>query len=274
MKSRIEMLKDCLNVKITDDREERTYAFKVGESVIEEDGVYILQKSAIMELVEGEKIVVSPPKVVFAQNGCFVLCRSAEYNGRTEYALGEANSGNLTTEIAKKYPAITADNRAYERAVLAVLGLSGRVYGSDEIAATPNMPPVSAERNIVQTKTVSNTTSNQTAAPASNSNVANQPATSAKAAKFAITDEMKAQYPWLENPEFDKYGDETNPSVYAIKQGRNKEKGWNATEMLIHDRSSTEWYASKQFSNSNVDFNKCVVACRKAIYNELYKKAN
>lgn len=271
MKSKIEMANGCLNVKISDDQKERTYTFKVGENIIEENGVYILQKSAIMDLVEGEKIVVSPPKVVFAQNGCFVLCRSAEYNGRTEYALGEANSGNLSTDIAKKYPAITADNRAYERAVLAVLGLSGRIYGSDEIA-TSNTPSASAERNITQTITSANTVSksNQNVSPES----AKQSAASAKVSKFTITADMKSQYPWLENPEFDKYGDETNPSVYAIKQGRNKEKGWNATEMLMYDRSSAEWYASKQFSNSNDDFNKCVVACRKAIYNELYKKAN
>ncbi len=56
---------------------------------------------------------------------------SSENPQRCVTAIGEATAMSLTTDIAKANPVITADNRAFDRAVLKYLGLNN-VYAASE----------------------------------------------------------------------------------------------------------------------------------------------
>lgn len=48
-------------------------------------------------------------------------------------AIGEGELQSLTTEIARQFPATMAANRAFDRAAIRFLGLSGKVYSDNEI---------------------------------------------------------------------------------------------------------------------------------------------
>lgn len=48
-------------------------------------------------------------------------------------AIGEGEYKSLTTEIARHFPATMAANRAFDRAAIRFLGLSGKVYSDNEI---------------------------------------------------------------------------------------------------------------------------------------------
>ncbi len=80
---------------------------------------------------------MGPPVLLSSHDsGSFVFCREAVMNDGTKYcAVGEANGvkDNLWSEYLQQYPAETADNRAYERAVLGIVGLYGKIYGGSEI---------------------------------------------------------------------------------------------------------------------------------------------
>ena len=62
--------------------------------------------------------------------------REATLSDGTKFsAVGESNDvkDNLWSEYLQQYPAETADNRAYERAVIGAVGLYGKIYGGSEI---------------------------------------------------------------------------------------------------------------------------------------------
>jgi hypothetical protein len=59
------------------------------------------------------------------------ICISSDNPQRCITAIGEATAMSLTTDIAKANPVITADNRAFDRAVLKYLGLNN-VYAASE----------------------------------------------------------------------------------------------------------------------------------------------
>ena len=52
---------------------------------------------------------------------------------RTVHAIGESNTKNLTTEIAKKYPTIMAAKRAFDRAVIRLFGFKDTYADSESI---------------------------------------------------------------------------------------------------------------------------------------------
>ncbi len=52
---------------------------------------------------------------------------------RTVHAIGESNTKNLTTDIAKKYPTIMAAKRAFDRAVIRLFGFKDTYADSESI---------------------------------------------------------------------------------------------------------------------------------------------
>ena len=52
---------------------------------------------------------------------------------RTVHAIGESNTKNLTTDIAKKYPTIMAAKRAFDRAVIRLFGFKDTYTDSESI---------------------------------------------------------------------------------------------------------------------------------------------
>ncbi len=107
------------------------------EFVEKDDFIYsdkkkiILKHHAVINLANNAKIKVGPPVLLSSHDsGSFVFCREAVMNDGTKYcAVGEANGvkDNLWSEYLQQYPAETADNRAYERAVLGIVGLYGSI---------------------------------------------------------------------------------------------------------------------------------------------------
>ena len=113
------------------------------EFVEKEDFIYsdkkkiILKHHAIINLANNANIKVGPPILLSSHDtGSFVFAREAvRSDGVKLSAVGEANAvkDNLWSEYLQQYPAETADNRAYERAVLGVIGVHGKIYGGSEI---------------------------------------------------------------------------------------------------------------------------------------------
>lgn len=85
--------------------------------------------------------------------------------------------------------------------------------------------------------------------------------------KFVVKPEHTQMYPWLTQITADEAAF-IDPDIYVIEQGRNAQKRWTATQTLINDRATVEWYASKDFGNNQM-FNDAVLACRAAIIKSL-----
>ena len=116
------------------------FEFEPKTEFISDNNCCILRKTAIHRMVTELQIEVSEPDIKPISN-TMVIVRAAKIGERVEYAIGEASDKSLESDIAKKYPILTADNRAYQRAVLQVLGLAGRVYGEDEMRSDPFAVP-------------------------------------------------------------------------------------------------------------------------------------
>lgn len=120
--------------------------FKQNEDYVFENDKIVIKHAAVLQIADSVGITVTDPEVV---SSCgmkhYVLKRTAKMPATvpgkepktvTEY--GESMPDNLDTKIAKMYPFITANTRAYDRAVLQLIGLSGKVYSDAEIKATSN----------------------------------------------------------------------------------------------------------------------------------------
>lgn len=254
----------------------RIYEFDSGQDIISDHNIVILKKAAIQKLVVGENIKVGEPKAFFIGSS-IVISRSAQYGTRIEYAIGEASKNSLKTDIAKTYPFITADNRAYQRAVLQVLGLAGRFYGEDEIQRDSSgsddpfdYPVISSDMattSVGSTEAIHSVSSNlinsQQTTSVRNSTVSN----TIPANRYIIKPEHTTKYHWLTQQAADEVAS-IDPDTYVINQGRNKNKGWTASQMLLNDLASTEWYAEKSIG-TNEKFNEAIRACRAAIIKAL-----
>lgn len=122
------------------------FEFEPKTEFISDNNCCILRKTAIHRMVTELQIEVSEPDIKPISN-TMVIVRAAKLGERVEYAIGEASDKSLDSDIAKKYPILTADNRAYQRAVLQVLGLAGRVYGEDEMRSDPFAVPQESYEN-------------------------------------------------------------------------------------------------------------------------------
>lgn len=122
------------------------FEFEPKTEFILDNNCCILRKTAIHRMVTELQIEVSVPDIKPISN-TMVIVRAAKLGERVEYAIGEASDKSLESDIAKKYPILTADNRAYQRAVLQVLGLAGRVYGEDEMRSDPFAVPQESYEN-------------------------------------------------------------------------------------------------------------------------------
>lgn len=80
------------------------------------------------EVLSNEKGLITKKTV-----GFLFKCVMQDKNGRKIIEFGEANTKNLETEIAQNYPALTASQRAFDRAAIAYLNIPGKVYSDLEI---------------------------------------------------------------------------------------------------------------------------------------------
>jgi len=105
----------------------------VGEAVtiiphdVVHDLIYNSEEAAKNNIQVHSSIAVSEP-------GHYAFfCIINDKNGRRIEGFGEATSGTLTTEIARNYPALMANKRAFDDAAIKFLGCEGKVYSDQQI---------------------------------------------------------------------------------------------------------------------------------------------
>ena len=111
--------------------EAKAYAGDNGE-------VMIISHTAIDDIVHNkiprELGVKYDNKALMMNEGHFVMqCTFCDNAGRRAQALGESTPPTLTTQIAQSYPALMAEQRAFDRAAIRFLQFERKVYSNLEI---------------------------------------------------------------------------------------------------------------------------------------------
>lgn len=231
------------------------------EFVEKDDFIYsdkkkiILKHHAVINLANNAKIKVGPPVLLSSHDsGSFVFCREAVMNDGTKYcAVGEANGvkDNLWSEYLQQYPAETADNRAYERAVLGIVGLYGKVYGGSEIPfADENLPAAAAEKAPEKQPEEHHT--EQSAEKTDETQTASPEAPTGNLPK------------WWNDIGVGLYTDkQLDPDTFIVTQGQCKGKNWTVKYLYDYNYKSCWYFATRDLENApSEDFTKQVYACR------------
>lgn len=266
-----------------------TYSFEPEKEYMEiKEGGYILRKAAISRLIEGEGIVLSKPEPLGTEvlvAGRICVCVSATDGDRTVYELGSAGPDNLPNEICQKYPLEMAHNRAKQRAVLSLLGLSGTFYGEDEIDKSslkkPTVPEAKQQyvpTNPPQYQQAPQQTPQQSPAPQGpgfyaapqtytqqpvQQNAPQQPVQQSPAPQDVL-------HPWTSNPQMiaEAQSSGIDPNTFLINVGKYKNYGYTAFQIMQMDPQAVEGFARLPLYG-NADFDGAILACRQAILHSL-----
>ena len=233
--------------------------FELGEKqyLKSDKGKILLKHRSIVELAELTGIEVGPPVLVHTHGpSIYIFARSATRNGKSVTEIGESNSQSLYDEVMKITPATTADNRAYERAVLKLLGIYGDVYGASEIDFRDGKkPPSSVSQNEPKKATAENDTP-----PADEKKGSGEPA-------HGINAPSGQQPPWWDDTGLGAFKEsELNPDTFIITQGPLAGKNWTAKQLYDYQYNSCKYFADRTaLDTANDEFKKQVYACRRAI---------
>lgn len=235
------------------------YEFAEKEDFIYSDKKKIILKHhAVINLANNANINVGPPILLSSHDsGSFVFAREAvRSDGVKLSAVGEANAvkDNLWSEYLQQYPAETADNRAYERAVLGVIGVHGKIYGGSEIPFVDqpkeekplNEIPTAVTEEIAET----HTEDNSEVKPSEEKPV------------------VSPEHPkWWNDIGTGLYTDaQLDPETFIVTQGQCKGKNWTVKYLYDFNYKSCWYFATRDLDNApSEDFTKQVFACRRAI---------
>ncbi len=216
-------------------------------------GKILLKHRTVRMLAEMGKLKVGPP-VLLSTHGSsvYVIARTAKMGDEESTEIGEANEKNLYDTIMQNNPAVTADNRAYERAVLKLLKLYGEVYGASEMNFKDDtMSPAASNSMPKQTDDSSDNT--QSNAPES---VAKTPPAETEEKPF-----------WWNDTGLGLYKEsELNPEKAMVTQGPCAGKNWTVKLLYEHQYDSCLYFAERaSLDSASDDFKKQVYACRRAI---------
>ncbi len=228
------------------------YEFTEKKDFIRSDSDKLLMKHhAIVTLAQNANITVSMPVLMSSHDaGSFVIAREAKRaDGVRLSAVGEANKDNLFSEYLQQYPAETADNRAYDRAVLGVVGVYGRIYSTSEFSFNDaeNKPKAKKETNIekpVETSSDAEDTATETV----ESNDGELPA-------------------WWNDVGVGVYSDaQLAPETFIVTEGQCKGRSWTVKNLYDCRYDSCWYFATRTLDNAkSEDFIKQVYSCRRAI---------
>ena len=234
------------------------YEFKEMDDFIYSDKrKIILKHHAVINLASNANIKVGPPVLLSSHNsGCFVFYREAILSDGTKYyAIGEANDvkDNLWSEYLQQYPAETADNRAYERAVLGAVGLYGKIYGGSEI-------PFSDGKKDEKTSPATKPEVKESA-----DEPVNEEVTSAEVETSESATENLPK--WWNDIGIGLYTDkQLEPETFIVTQGQCKGKNWTVKYLYDFNYKSCWYFATRDLENApSEEFTKQVYACRRAI---------
>ncbi len=227
------------------------FEFAEKTDFIRSDSEKILMKhNAIVTLAQGANISVSMPQLLSSHDtSSFVIVREAKKEDGTRYsAVGEANKDNLFSEYLIQYPAETADNRAYDRAVLGVVGVYGKVYSSSEIPFNDTDKSNTVKNNTPESKPKE-----------TNSELDRE---------LENPEEQTEELPiWWNDIGVGVYSDkQLNPETLIVTEGQCKDKSWTVKNLYDCKYDSCWYYATRTLDNSKSEnFTKQVYACRRAI---------
>lgn len=233
------------------------YEFSENEDFIYSDRKKIILKHhAVINLATNANIKVGPPILLSSHDSTnFVFSREAVCSdGLHFHAVGEANGvkDNLWSEYLQQYPAETADNRAYERAVLGAVGLYGKVYGGSEIPFADECKTEKIEMNTSAAETVHSEETpkeDKTEVPLQSA-------------------ETPAEIPkWWNDIGTGLYTDkQLEPETFIVTQGQCKGKNWTVKYLYDFNYKSCWYFATRDLDNApSEEFTKQVFSCRRAI---------
>lgn len=269
MKNTFEVNEDKCVITVYEGKESKSYefekdkdfAFVTDNGVLNKDKIIIMH-GAIMNMADELGITVSKPEQLSSYSRIhYVLCCTATYKDRTEIGIGEATKENLVaaSRIAQMYPYTTAYTRAYDKAVLNVLGFSGKIFSDSEI--TMETSDIPADADILENAETSENKVVDTTPPVVHPVPVNPDAKDPASAVPNTTEEKS--HPTKKDI-FGKelYGDEINPDVFVVTKGKYKDSNLTVEKLYEEDPETVRWFANKGLTNSE-DFNKHIYSCRR-----------
>lgn len=226
---------------------------KKEDYVKSDKGKILLKHKTIRMLAEMAKVKIGPPLLISTHSSSvYVIARTAKLGDEELTELGESNEKNLYDVIMQNNPATTADNRAYERAVLKILKLYGEVYGASEISFRDDDESPAASSSMPDKTNDSNDATEQEAPQ------------EVVAMPSAKNDEKPF---WWNDTGVGLYKEsELNPEKVIVTQGPCAGKNWTVKLLYEYQYSSCLYFAErKSLESANDDFKRQVYACRRAI---------
>lgn len=219
--------------------------------IYSDKGKILLKHHAITVLAQGAGITVGMPVLLSSHDSnSFVIAREAiKQNGARYSAIGEANTKNLWSEYPEQYPAETADNRAYDRAVLGIAGVYGKIYSTSEFsyqdAEHGEKKAPKKEPAIVETEKLKQEPQNESTATGTSE-------------KHPI---------WWNDIGIGIYTDkQLDPETFIVTQGQCKDKNWTVKQLYHYKYDSCYYFATRTLENApSEEFTMQVYACRRAI---------
>ncbi len=235
--------------------------FEIGEKqyLKSDKGKILLKHRTIVELAELTGTIVEAPVLVHTHSPVvYVFSRTAIRGCKRCTELGESNAQSLFDDIMKITPATTADNRAYERAVLKVLGIYGDVYGASEIDYRDGKPKPPSSVSQSEPKNKNDSTSNAQNA-GENKDAAEE--------STAVTSTETGKPFWWDGTGVGAFKEsELDPDTFVVTQGQFAGKSWTVKQLYDYQYNSCKYFAERaNLDTSNDEFKKQVYACRRAI---------
>ncbi len=233
---------------------EAEFEFAEKKDFIRSDSEKILMKHhAITVLAQNANICVSMPVLLSSHDSnCFVIAREAKKEDGTRYgAVGESNPQNLWSEYLEQYPAETADNRAYDRAVLGVIGVYGKIYSTSEFSFNDGEPRKESKPTVITTVAAADEKPKVVQASETNSEegTPNQPD------NFPV---------WWNDIGVGVYSDkQLDPTTFIVTEGQCKGKNWTVKQLYEFKYESCYYFATRTLENAkSEEFTKQVYACK------------
>ena len=227
------------------------YSFSKKQYLKSDNGKILLKHQSIAMLAELTGVKVKEPVLLSNYNPViYVFSRTAVRGNESFSAVGESNRKNLFSDVMMMTPATTADNRAYERAVLGILGLHGEVYGASEISFKDNdNPPEEQKKSEPVAKKQENNLKEETK----------------KGSEDKQTE--KTEPFWWNDTGKGVYTDRVlDPETFIITEGPCGGKNWTAKQLYDYQYNSCVYFAERSgLENASDNFKKQVYSCRRAI---------
>ena len=232
--------------------------FEIGEKqyLKSDKGRILLKHKTIEHLAELAGVTVEGPQLVHTHSPVvYIFSRTATRGNKRVTEIGESNGQSLYDDIMKITPATTADNRAYERAVLKVLGIYGEVYGASEIDYRDGKKPSTVSKTEPK-KTVDDSKKTDPAETEDSNN------------DTSAAQTVQSGNPvWWNDTGVGSYKEsELEPDTFIVSQGQFAGKNWTVKQLYDYQYKSCLYFAERAgLESASDEYKKQVYACRRAI---------